>query len=199
MRSIPLEVSAEIVGTKRHKTGNSLPQLMPILDTSQPSKDVIMVNTQTTAWKCNSWIYQVQNVLSGKVMSVAVCCCCRLTLWKRDVEVITFAGVMWRWSTNYSTNKTMWTPTLHYPCEFFRITTAWLYELHLHWFHFSFHFQFFKCFSIVKELLANESLHPGQPQIALCFGFWTGKQAQTGIPTIPSSSKGSRPESTDHC
>lgn len=127
MRSIPLEVSAEIVGTKRHKTRNSLPQLMPILDSSQPSKDVIMVNTQTTAWKWNSWIYLVQNVLSST--SVAVCCCCRLTLWKRDVEVITFAGVMWRWSTNYSTNKTMWTPTLHYPCELwhsqlFRITTS---------------------------------------------------------------------------
>uniref|UniRef100_A0A3Q3VLA2 Uncharacterized protein n=1 Tax=Mola mola TaxID=94237 RepID=A0A3Q3VLA2_MOLML len=44
LRSIPIEVSAEIVGTKRHKTRNSLPQLMPILDSSQPSKDVIMVN-----------------------------------------------------------------------------------------------------------------------------------------------------------
>lgn len=48
MRSIPIEVSAEIVGTKRHKTRNSLPQLMPILDSSQPSKDIIMVNTQAT-------------------------------------------------------------------------------------------------------------------------------------------------------
>ncbi|TNN58983.1 Integrin alpha-6 [Liparis tanakae] len=44
MRSIPIEVSAEIVGTKRQKTRNGLPQLMPILDSSQPSKDVIEVN-----------------------------------------------------------------------------------------------------------------------------------------------------------
>ncbi|XP_044072687.1 integrin alpha-6 isoform X2 [Siniperca chuatsi] len=44
MRSIPIEVSAEIVGTKRQKTRNSLPQLMPILDSSQPGKDVIEVN-----------------------------------------------------------------------------------------------------------------------------------------------------------
>ncbi|XP_042350253.1 integrin alpha-6 isoform X2 [Plectropomus leopardus] len=44
MRSIPIEVSAEIVGTKRQKTKNSLPQLMPILDSSQPSKDVFEVN-----------------------------------------------------------------------------------------------------------------------------------------------------------
>ncbi|XP_078118003.1 integrin alpha-6 isoform X1 [Sander vitreus] len=44
MRSIPIEVSAEIAGTKRQKTRNGLPQLMPILDSSQPSKDVIEVN-----------------------------------------------------------------------------------------------------------------------------------------------------------
>ncbi|XP_070694793.1 integrin alpha-6 [Pempheris klunzingeri] len=44
MRSIPFEVSAEIVGTKRQKTRNGLPQLMPILDSSQPSKDIIEVN-----------------------------------------------------------------------------------------------------------------------------------------------------------
>ncbi|XP_059198646.1 integrin alpha-6 [Centropristis striata] len=44
MRSIPIEVSAEIVGTKRQKTKNGLPQLMPILDSSQQSKDVIEVN-----------------------------------------------------------------------------------------------------------------------------------------------------------
>ncbi|XP_041806049.1 integrin alpha-6 isoform X2 [Chelmon rostratus] len=44
MRSIPIEVSAEIVGTKRQKTRNGLPQLMPILDSSQLSKDVIEVN-----------------------------------------------------------------------------------------------------------------------------------------------------------
>ncbi|XP_037645331.1 integrin alpha-6 isoform X1 [Sebastes umbrosus] len=44
MRSIPIEVSADIVGTKRQKTRNGLPQLMPILDSSQPSKDVIEVN-----------------------------------------------------------------------------------------------------------------------------------------------------------
>ncbi|KAM7407449.1 hypothetical protein PAMA_003259 [Pampus argenteus] len=44
MRSIPIEVSAEIVGNKRHKAKNSLPQLMPILDSYQPSKEVIEVN-----------------------------------------------------------------------------------------------------------------------------------------------------------
>uniref|UniRef100_A0A8C9ZGQ0 Integrin subunit alpha 6 n=1 Tax=Sander lucioperca TaxID=283035 RepID=A0A8C9ZGQ0_SANLU len=44
MRSIPIEVSAEIAGTKRQKTRNGLPQLMPILDSSEPSKDVIEVN-----------------------------------------------------------------------------------------------------------------------------------------------------------
>ncbi|XP_068184928.1 integrin alpha-6 [Antennarius striatus] len=44
MRSIPTEVSAEIVGTKRQKSKNSLPPLMPILDSSQANKDVTMVN-----------------------------------------------------------------------------------------------------------------------------------------------------------
>lgn len=44
MRSIPIEVSAEIVGTKRRQTRNGLPPLMPILDSSQPSKDVKQVN-----------------------------------------------------------------------------------------------------------------------------------------------------------
>ncbi|XP_041662978.1 integrin alpha-6 isoform X1 [Cheilinus undulatus] len=44
MRSIPIEVSAEIVGTKRRQTRNSLPHLMPILDSSQPNKDIIQVN-----------------------------------------------------------------------------------------------------------------------------------------------------------
>ncbi|XP_036964800.1 integrin alpha-6 isoform X2 [Acanthopagrus latus] len=44
MRSIPIEVSAEIVSTKRQKVRNGLPPLMPILDSSQPSKDVIEVN-----------------------------------------------------------------------------------------------------------------------------------------------------------
>lgn len=47
MRSIPIEVSAEIVSTKRQKVRNGLPPLMPILDSSQPSKDVIEVNIQT--------------------------------------------------------------------------------------------------------------------------------------------------------
>lgn len=50
MRSIPIEVSAEIVGTKRQKTRNGLSQLMPILDSSQPSKDVIEVNIRTTTF-----------------------------------------------------------------------------------------------------------------------------------------------------
>ncbi|XP_074550667.1 integrin alpha-6 isoform X2 [Halichoeres trimaculatus] len=44
MRSIPIEVSAEIVGTKRRQTRNGLPPLMPVLDSSQPSKDVKQVN-----------------------------------------------------------------------------------------------------------------------------------------------------------
>ncbi|XP_035531993.1 integrin alpha-6 isoform X2 [Morone saxatilis] len=43
MNSIPIEVSAEIVG-KRQRTRHGLPQLMPILDSSQPSKDVTEVN-----------------------------------------------------------------------------------------------------------------------------------------------------------
>ncbi|KAG7501776.1 integrin alpha-6 isoform X1 [Solea senegalensis] len=44
MRSVPIEVSAGILSTKRQKTRNGLPQLMPILDSSQPSKEVIEVN-----------------------------------------------------------------------------------------------------------------------------------------------------------
>ncbi|XP_053295060.1 integrin alpha-6 isoform X1 [Pleuronectes platessa] len=44
MRSIPIELSAEILGTKRQKSRNGLPQLMPILDSSQSSKEVIEVN-----------------------------------------------------------------------------------------------------------------------------------------------------------
>uniref|UniRef100_A0A8D3CGM7 Integrin subunit alpha 6 n=1 Tax=Scophthalmus maximus TaxID=52904 RepID=A0A8D3CGM7_SCOMX len=44
MRSIPIEVSAEILGTKRQKSRNGLPQLMPILDSSQLSKETIEVN-----------------------------------------------------------------------------------------------------------------------------------------------------------
>ncbi|XP_061925881.1 integrin alpha-6 isoform X1 [Entelurus aequoreus] len=44
MRSVPIEVSAQIVGTKRQKSKSGLPQLMPILDSSLPSKDVIEVN-----------------------------------------------------------------------------------------------------------------------------------------------------------
>ncbi|KAG7227580.1 hypothetical protein INR49_005395 [Caranx melampygus] len=43
MRSIPIVVSAEILGTKR-RTKNGLPHLMPILDSSQPSKEVMEVN-----------------------------------------------------------------------------------------------------------------------------------------------------------
>ncbi|XP_024919730.1 integrin alpha-6 isoform X2 [Cynoglossus semilaevis] len=44
MHSIPVEVSAHIVSTKRQKTKNGLPQLTPILDSSQPDKDVVEVN-----------------------------------------------------------------------------------------------------------------------------------------------------------
>lgn len=50
MRSIPVQVSAEILGTKRQKTINGLPQLTPILDSSQPSKEVIEVNMQTATF-----------------------------------------------------------------------------------------------------------------------------------------------------
>ncbi|XP_061547839.1 integrin alpha-6 isoform X1 [Phycodurus eques] len=44
MRSIPVEVSAQIVGTKRQKAKNGLPLLMPILDSSQSSKETVEVN-----------------------------------------------------------------------------------------------------------------------------------------------------------
>uniref|UniRef100_A0A7N6A9Y5 Integrin alpha-2 domain-containing protein n=1 Tax=Anabas testudineus TaxID=64144 RepID=A0A7N6A9Y5_ANATE len=44
MRSIPIEVSTNILGTKRVRTKNGLPQLTPILDASQPSKDATEVN-----------------------------------------------------------------------------------------------------------------------------------------------------------
>uniref|UniRef100_A0A667Z438 Integrin subunit alpha 6 n=1 Tax=Myripristis murdjan TaxID=586833 RepID=A0A667Z438_9TELE len=44
LRSIPIEVSVGIVGTKRQKRQNALPQLVPILDSSQASKVVTEVN-----------------------------------------------------------------------------------------------------------------------------------------------------------
>uniref|UniRef100_A0AAQ5ZCT6 Integrin alpha-2 domain-containing protein n=1 Tax=Amphiprion ocellaris TaxID=80972 RepID=A0AAQ5ZCT6_AMPOC len=44
MRSIPVEVSPEIIGAKRQKIKNGLPQLMPILDSSRPSKVITEVN-----------------------------------------------------------------------------------------------------------------------------------------------------------
>ncbi|KAK2839791.1 hypothetical protein Q5P01_013531 [Channa striata] len=44
MRSVPIEVSAEIWGIRRQKTRNGLPQLVPMLDSSQPSRDVTEVN-----------------------------------------------------------------------------------------------------------------------------------------------------------
>uniref|UniRef100_A0A8C7MJR4 Integrin subunit alpha 6 n=1 Tax=Oncorhynchus kisutch TaxID=8019 RepID=A0A8C7MJR4_ONCKI len=40
LRGIPIEVSVGIQGTKRQKRQNALPQLVPILDNSQPSKVV---------------------------------------------------------------------------------------------------------------------------------------------------------------
>lgn len=46
MRSIPFEVSAEIVGAKRHKSRNSLPPLLPVLDSAQTSKAVKSVRHQ---------------------------------------------------------------------------------------------------------------------------------------------------------
>uniref|UniRef100_A0A8C7QJ95 Integrin subunit alpha 6 n=1 Tax=Oncorhynchus mykiss TaxID=8022 RepID=A0A8C7QJ95_ONCMY len=44
LRGIPIEVSLGIQGTKRQKRQNALPQLVPILDNSQPSKVVTEVN-----------------------------------------------------------------------------------------------------------------------------------------------------------
>ncbi|XP_028249153.1 integrin alpha-6 isoform X2 [Parambassis ranga] len=41
LRSIPFEVTAEIISTKRQKSRNGLPLLMPILDPSEPSKDEV--------------------------------------------------------------------------------------------------------------------------------------------------------------
>lgn len=47
MRSIPFEVSTEIIGVGQNKQTN-LPHLLPILDPSQPSKDITEVNNQAT-------------------------------------------------------------------------------------------------------------------------------------------------------
>lgn len=44
MRSIPIELSAEIVGPKRQKSKNGLPHLMPVLDPSLTSKAITEVN-----------------------------------------------------------------------------------------------------------------------------------------------------------
>lgn len=44
MRSIPIELSVEIVGARRQKNRNGLPQLMPILSSTQSSKDITQVN-----------------------------------------------------------------------------------------------------------------------------------------------------------
>ncbi|CAN9497762.1 unnamed protein product [Ophioblennius macclurei] len=44
MRSIPVEVSIEILGTRRQKSRNGLPPLMPILSATQSSKDITEVN-----------------------------------------------------------------------------------------------------------------------------------------------------------
>ncbi|XP_076026019.1 integrin alpha-6 isoform X2 [Genypterus blacodes] len=44
LRSIPMEVSVGIVGTKRQKRQNNLPQLVPILDSSQHSKVLSEIN-----------------------------------------------------------------------------------------------------------------------------------------------------------
>ncbi|XP_071774022.1 integrin alpha-6 isoform X2 [Centroberyx gerrardi] len=44
LRGVPIEVSVGIVGTKRQKRQNALPQLIPILDSSQASKVVTEVN-----------------------------------------------------------------------------------------------------------------------------------------------------------
>lgn len=46
MRSIPIQLSAEIVGTKRQKVKNGLPPLTPILEASQASKEIIEVTNE---------------------------------------------------------------------------------------------------------------------------------------------------------
>lgn len=46
MRSIPFEVSAQIVGAKRHKSRSGLPPLLPVLDSAQTSKAVKSVRHQ---------------------------------------------------------------------------------------------------------------------------------------------------------
>lgn len=45
MRSIPFEVSAEIINARRHKSRSGLPQLLPILDRAQSSPAVKRVNS----------------------------------------------------------------------------------------------------------------------------------------------------------
>lgn len=43
MRSIPVEVSTDILSIRTKRTKNSLPQLIPMLDSSAPSKDATEV------------------------------------------------------------------------------------------------------------------------------------------------------------
>lgn len=43
MRSIIIEISAEIIGAKQQKAKHSLPDMLPILDAGQPSKAVTEV------------------------------------------------------------------------------------------------------------------------------------------------------------
>ncbi|XP_077583766.1 integrin alpha-6 isoform X2 [Stigmatopora nigra] len=44
MRSIPIEMSAHVIGIKRHKSKSGLPQLLPVLDSSQSSQETFKVN-----------------------------------------------------------------------------------------------------------------------------------------------------------
>ncbi|KAJ0070270.1 hypothetical protein NL108_007591 [Boleophthalmus pectinirostris] len=44
MHSVPIEVSADIMGLKRQKSRNGIPQLMPILDPSMSSKEISEIN-----------------------------------------------------------------------------------------------------------------------------------------------------------
>lgn len=83
MRSIPIEVSTNILGTKRVRAKNGLPQLTPILDASQPSKDATEVNNsdiniynQThSIIKVKNILFTVeQNLCSGLLL---FCRCCR--------------------------------------------------------------------------------------------------------------------------
>ena len=79
MRGIPVEVSADILSIKRQKVRNGLPLLMPILDSSQPSKDVIEVNIQTKMVIIELMTKYSQSKSLCFFVFFVICCCCRST------------------------------------------------------------------------------------------------------------------------